>query len=240
MFDGTLDSVVVLNSRIVGIDSSFSTSLSAVSFPLDFNSTQQAFEIEDVERTRSFEVTYKIQSQFVSEECGARFLFSDLSATSQNGDSLRILSSTPGGNASHIALYRCPRTNVVRVAFRQIVKENIVRDTITILSTNADDLATYLPIQFYKVTGKLSSINLPLDLTSNTTQFIFEVGTEIKTMTFTYDRVTDEVFERCGAQTFITNLQLVSDIGTVESIESTKYKSDSIYDPPKINFAIFQ
>lgn len=240
MYDGTLDSVIVLNSKIVGVDSLFATSLSSVTFPLDYSVNEQSFEIVDIERTRIFDANYRVQSQFVSEECGPRFLLSNLEATSSSNDSVRVLLSRPGGSAAHVALYRCPRTNIVRVAFRQIVNEKVIRDTLDVSATDIDDLIDYQPVQFYKVVGKLSFINIPLDITQNTSQFTFRVGAEDKTMTFTYDRISKEIFEKCGTQTFITNLQLVSDIGSVESIVTRKYVSDSIYDPPKINFAVFQ
>ena len=243
MFDGTLDTVVMLDNRIVGLDSSFSTTTdppTRQTFPIDYTVTRQEMELVDVERTRRIAIGYTVQKQFVSDVCTPRFFISNLQNLPESSDSVKILSSIAGEGGPHVAVYRCPRPNIVRVAFQQVIEGKIAKDTVTIISTDADERTEYAPVNFYPVTGSLSYINLPLNVASNSTGFTFDIGGVTKTMTFTYDKVQATVFERCGVQTFITNLQLESDIGTVNLAEGVKHKADSIYDPPKINFAILQ
>lgn len=239
MFDGTLDTVVMMDSRIVGLDSSFSkpnTGYTGLVFPVDYTTTLQQIELQDVERTRLVALNYTVQKQFVSEECTPRFFLSNLQNLPESTDSVKILSSVLGEGGPHVAVYRCPRNNFVRVAFQQIVSGKTVKDTVNITSTNANNF----PATYYPITGSLSYINLALNEASNTTELTFTIDGVEKTMTFTYDKVQTTKFERCGVQNFITNVKLVSDIGNVELAKGVKHQADSIYDPPKINFAIIQ
>lgn len=244
MFDGTLDTVVVIDSRIVGLDSSFMKPdvffYTGVTFPVDYLATRQDMEIVDVERTRLIALQYTVQKQFVSEECTPRFFLSNLQALPESSDSTKILSTVLGEGGPHVAVYRCPRPNVVRVDFRQVINGKTVKDTVNIIDTDADDRAEYLPVAYYRVTGDLSYVNLALKEDVNATEFTFDIDGVNKTMTFTYDFVPATKFEQCGVQNFITNLKLVSDIGTVELAKGVKHQADSIYDPPRINFAIIQ
>ncbi len=240
MYDGTLDSVVMVDSRIVGLDSSFISTLSGVTFGIDYTSTEQKMELKDVEGTRLISLGYTVQKQFVSDVCTPRFFISNLQNLPESSDSVKVLSSIPGEGGYHVAIYRCPRPNIVRVAFQQVIDGKIAKDTLAITETSADNMPEYAPVAYYPVTGSLSYINLPLQENTNSTQFSFVINNVVKTMTFTYDKVQATKFERCGVQNFITNLKLVSDIGTVELAEGAKHKADSIYDPPKINFAILQ
>lgn len=238
IFDGALDTVAMESVTIVGIDSVFVGNSRAVTIPLDFKGTGVSVVLDAVEGTRLIDLGYKVQPQFVSEECGPRFAFSQLTASSPSGDSVRVLSGTPGGAASHVAIYRCPRNNFVRLAFKQVVEEDDVKDTVSITGTAAD----FEALTYYPSNGDLSYMNLPLNLNSTSTQITLTLAepNRVATLTFTYDLVRRTVFEICGEQTFITNVQVSSDVFEFEPIATTRYVSDSIYDPPKINFAAFQ
>ena len=238
IFDGALDTVAIESVTLAGVDSVFVGNSRGVTIPLDFKGTGASVVLDAVEGTRLIDLGYKVQPQFVSEECGPRFAFSALTASSPSGDSVRILSGTPGGAASHVAVYRCPRNNFVRLAFKQVVEEDDVKDTVSITGTAAN----FEALTYYPSSGNLSHLNLPLNLNSTSTQITLTLTEpdRIATLTFTYDLVRKTVFEICGEQTFITNVQVSSDVFEFEPVVTTKYVSDSIYDPPKINFAAFQ
>lgn len=243
IFDGALDTVAIESVTIAGIDSVFDEFdedkvKKGVTIPLDFNVTDASVILDAVEGTRLIDLGYKVQPQFVSEECGPRFVFSALTASSPSGDSVRVLSGTPGGTASHVAIYRCPRNNFVRLAFKQVVEEDDVKDTVSITGTAAD----FQALTYYPLNGELSYMNLPLNLNTTSTQITLTLTDpdRVATLTFTYDLVRKTVFEICGEQTFIANVQVSSDVFEFKPVATTKYVSDSIYDPPKINFAAFQ
>lgn len=237
--DGALDTVAIESVSIVGLDSVFSSTVRGVTVPLDFTVNSVSVVLDQADKTRLLDIGYKVQPQFVSEECGPRFGLSNLSISSPSGDSVRVLSGTPGGTGSHVAVYRCPRNNVVRLAFRQNAASGEIRDTLGITSTAVD----FEPIFYYPVTGAaLNFINLPLNVASTSTQVTLELADPVRTatLTFTYEIVNKTVYKICGEQPFIRNVQVSADIVTIKSISSINYKTDSIYDPPKINFALFQ
>lgn len=238
IFDGALDTVAVQSVTIVGDDSVFVGNSRAVTVPLDFTETGVSIVLEALEGTRQIDLGYKVQPQFVSEECGPRFVFSELAASSPSGDSVRVLSGTPGGTGSHVAIYRCPRNNFVRLAFKQVVEGDDVKDTVSVIDVAAD----FAALTYYPISGELNHINLPLNLNAPSTQITISLSNpdRVATLTFTYDLVRKTVFEICGEQTFITNVQVSSDVFEFKNITTSRYVSDSIYDPPKINFAAFQ
>lgn len=238
IFDGALDTVAIESVTITGIDSVFEGTEKAVTIPLDFTKTGVSVVLEALEGTRLIDLGYKVQPQFVSEECGPRFAFSALTASSPSGDSVRVLSGTPGGDASHVAIYRCPRNNFVRLAFKQVVDQDDVKDTVSVAGTTAN----FEALTYYPLDGDLSYMNLPLNMDAPSTQIVLTLSNpeRVATLTFTYDLVRKTVFEICGEQTFITNVQVSSDIFEFKKIAATRYVADSIYDPPKTNFAAFQ
>ena len=71
-------------------------SLASMVLPLNYlqEETIVVFGFEDHSDTLALK--YKSQSQFVSEQCGQRFVLSDLSAASPDIDSIRIVSEKPG------------------------------------------------------------------------------------------------------------------------------------------------
>jgi hypothetical protein len=243
--DGRADTVVVLerffqsrdlNGAFIDTDTVIVTSLD---FPIDYLTNGTNYSIKEIEKTNILELGYKVQTQFVSEECGPRFFVSDLMMLSSDTDSARVTSAIPG-SGSNVTIYRCPRTNLVKVAIQtpNSTTAALRKDTINILSSTVDDPLTLL----YPVTGELSFLKLPLDLTANTTKvdFVLE-GNLPRSITFEYDRIQATRYAVCGEQTFITNLQVTAtNFNDLREITTTRYKADSIYDPPRINFAIIQ
>lgn len=245
--DGRADTLVVLERYFESLDSDSAfintdtvlVNGSSLEFPIDYLANGTNYSIKEIEKTNLLELGYKVQSQFVSEECGPRFFVSDLSVVSSNTDSVRITSAIPG-SGTNVTIYRCPRTNLVKLAVQTRTTTGTFRkDTMNILSTTIDDPITLLyPI----VDENISFLKLPVDLTTNTTQveFVLE-GNLQRSITFEYDRIQATRYAVCGQQTFITNLRVAeTTFDDLRQITTTRYKSDSIYDPPRINFAIIQ
>lgn len=238
--DGKLDTIFAVRGSIAGIATTSAkvSSASSVFFPLDYTKDITSFSIKDTLRERTLDVGYFVQTQFVSEACGPRFILSNLTAKSNTGDSVRVTSSTPGGG-TNIDIYRCPRENVVRLAFQKSTAGIITSTAWKITETKSSANV----FSFYPTTGTLNYINIPLNLKSTSTQvtILQENTTTPITLNFSYQLVKKTVYKVCGEQTFIHNLVLTSpDLGNIQLIKSTRYKADSIYDPPKINFAIIQ
>jgi hypothetical protein len=240
--DGSADTLAILEIQVVGADSAFieidTTITTGLQLPLDYLTDQTFLSIKDIERTQSFTVGYSTQSQFVAEECEPRFILSNLKILAADTDSLSITSRNPG-SGTNVNLYRCPRTNIVKLAFMQLVTGAAKKkDSIEIIDTNITNPITLL----YPVTGKnITVLKLPLDTTANSTQFFFDLLSTTRTITFAYDRVQATRYAVCGSQTFITNLRVTaSDFADVNLVQDLVSRRDSIYDPPRTNFEIFQ
>jgi hypothetical protein len=245
--DGKADTVVVLERFFQSrdLDSAFintdTVNVTSLEFPIDYLTNGTNYSIKEIEKTNILELGYKVQSQFVSEECGPRFFVSELTVLSSDTDSVRITSEIPG-SGTNVTIYRCPRTNFVKLAIQTTsattTGSTLRKDTINILSSSVDHPLTLL----YPVTGELSFLKLPLDLAANTTQvdFVLE-GNLQRSITFEYDRILATRYAVCEQQTFITNLRVAAtNFDDLREITTTRYKADSIYDPPRINFAIIQ
>jgi hypothetical protein len=246
--DGRVDTVMVLERffQSKDLDNAFINTDTVIvngtslQFPIDYLTNETNYSIKEIEKTNILELGYKVQTQFVSEECGPRFFVSDLTVLSSDTDSVRITSGIPG-SGTNVTIYRCPRTNLAKIAIQTaatITNSTLRRDTINILSSNVNHPLTLL----YPITGELSFLKLPLDLAANTTQVDFVLEGDLqRSITFQYDLVPATRYAICGQQTFITNLRIAeTNFDDLREITTTRYKADSIYDPPRINFAIIQ
>jgi hypothetical protein len=239
--DGALDTLFSAQLRIAGLDTvinSIDNKNTAVRLPVDFTATAMSLSLSDQLKERSIDIGYTVQPQFVSEECGPRFLLANLTASSPSGDSVRVVNATLGGSAN-LFVYRCPRTNIARLAFKEVTDEGTNRkDTVTIASTSLD----FNTLNLYSTTGSLSFINVPLNLEADNTQVVFRFSdVRSDTIVFSYERVQETRYKICGPQTFIRKLKVVSpDLDRIELPTKIRYKADSIYDPPRVNFEIIQ
>jgi hypothetical protein len=240
--DGALDTLFTPQLRIVGLDTVINAinNNTAIKLPVNFTATGMSLSLSHLEKQPLIDINYTVQPQFVSEECGPRFFLSNLTATSASGDSVRVINSTLGSGSSNINLYRCPRTNIVRIAFKELVEADKTRkDTVSIINTSID--FNYNPL-FPTAGTQVSFINLPLNLESESTQFIFQFSeSRSDTIAFTYDRVQETRYKICGPQTFVRKLKVsFTDFERVELPSKIRYKADSIYDPPRVNIEIIQ
>src|SRR5690606_13635038 len=83
--------------------------------PLNYLSQQTTFYFQRPDGSfQTLGLGYKAQTQVVSEDCGERFVLSDLNILSHHCDSARVAFATPvSESGASIALYRRPITNMV-------------------------------------------------------------------------------------------------------------------------------
>lgn len=175
---------------------------------------------------RQLEVTYDTQVQFVSSDCGERYVFSGLELTSHNFDSINLrssvpISSTTSTTTANVDIFRCPRLNVMGVDFNT---------NYNILSITSDFLG-----KIYESTLPIGGINLPLNTESTNSNFTFEFadGTT-RRLGVTYIRKDSLVSPLCGIQPVLEGLtfnpQLTDFI--------VEIAADSIQDIPVTNLEI--
>lgn len=236
---GQNDQVPFIGIETPASDSVFNalTISGSARLPLNPTAEQMEFSIVDFYANHNLSFSYSRQIQFVSEECGERYYYSALNVLGHDYDSVRIVNSTPqpetSGNAN-IEIYRCPRTNLAGIQFKQIINSQVVADTVVLLNV---DVGFSTPI--FVPNDTIQTINVPLNPNAATTTILFTLktptGSVTKSVTVTYARITKELFERCGVQTLFTDL----DVSATDFSDYTVLK-DSIQDLPVMNLEVIQ
>lgn len=175
------------------------------------------------DEVRQLNLTYKSLIQFVSEDCGERYVFSDMAVASTDFDSVRILNAVPTRPPStNLEIYRCPRTNVLYIDF---------------IGDVAVTTVTLFPDVVLQVNTTISNIWLPLNPEAEQTSYLFTYSDgSTNTLTVTYNTIASVLSSKCGEQIFINNIGFddeQTDFSTVT------VKEDSIYDlPNRVNIEI--
>lgn len=233
MYDGKADTVAILS-----IDSVFYDTLlvSSVALPLNYLENETAFSFSFLERgypidtvkNYSLLLNYESKPQFVSEECGQRFVVSGLEVIDNNFDSIRIVSKSPSNVApQNIVVYRCPRNNVMRFSFRQLYMDTVSRGR---LEAREIETVTTASKRVYGQ-GSQSSVLLPLDLDAESTSFDFKFSNgDVNTAGFHYTITEKIIIPKCGKQKVISGIANVA--GDFMKLKVTR---DTIHDPPITN-----
>jgi hypothetical protein len=210
--DGT-DSVFVENSLVTGIDK----------LPLNYYTDQTVFHFSGLNGSYDLHLGYSAKTQLVSEDCGERFVLTNMKALEHTFDSLRQLSTTPkrnDGTGAQFEVYRCPNRSQVKLKFTSEV-------SIAAISTDYQTNILYSD-------APVSTIRIPLNIlaTSSTINFEFTDGTT-RSITIGYVIGQETLFSVCGEQYIISDINVMStDFSSPNVIRSTTQ------DPPQTNIEI--
>ncbi len=234
MYDGEADTVALIGVRPSGTDSVFNQFVltTGVYLQLNYFTDQTSFAIESLGGgIRQVLLGYDVKTQFVSEDCGARYVLSNLELLSSDYDSIRLIDGTPGASqqGANIEIYRCPITNRMELSFRQLQAETSAASALKINSiTNGGGVAMYLDTT-------LSTVYLPLPSAASETFTINFQGLPQKTFGLNYERTPITFFELCGAQELIHDIDIAS-----HNFDSLLVVTDSIQDPSVTNLIAYR
>lgn len=242
MYDGKADTVALIGiTAMDAIDTVFSkfTFTNGAYVPLDFFDNQTALTLEGLYQTNHLTVGYDVRTQFVSDDCGARYVLSDLALQANDYDSIRLVSTTPSSSEAgvHVEVYRCPRTHLMKFAFRQLQGDASVALTPKIVQITPDYTAPIF------VDTTLSYVNLPLNPATGTVRFDFSfrdygsnfVEVQYESNTWNYGE------KYCASK----NLRLYHDLavngkGVGFDFDSVLVVRDSLQDPPLTNLIAYR
>ena len=116
LFDKKADTLLINSITTAGTDSIFYEYWGAtnIKLPLDFLRQETNFVINtfnnQTTKIQNLNLGYTSKTQFVSLDCGVRYILQDLRVAEQDFDSVRMLSNTPSNSTSvtNIEVYRCP------------------------------------------------------------------------------------------------------------------------------------
>ncbi len=236
MYDGQADTVALIGVRPSGTDSVFNQYVLTTGIYLNLNyfAEQTSFSIEHLNGgVKQVLLGYDVRTQFVSEDCGARYVLSNLQLLNSTYDSIRIIDATPGAaqQGANIEVYRCPITNVMELSFRQLQEGTSVASPLKInYITNAAGGIAYQDTT-------LQTVYLPLNPAGNAEQFAIYFADQAapKAFDFNYTRTPKTFFEKCLAQQLFHNLDV-----TATSFDSLEIVTDSIQDPPVTNLIAYR
>ena len=215
MGTGKADTLRFYTVGISGTDSVFTPSslATAVSFPLDFTNTSSGFYFDGIRGKDTLQLQYQVKAQFVSDDCGSRFFISNMELLKSTFDSIRVVDKSPSNRAgTNIEIYRCPRTDTMAIAFRQLVVSSTGARSSQALSlrmTNITPDFTNAPLY---VDQQPSIIYLPVNIVDFEKQGMVvtfntkDYGTKKVDLGYT---LTDAVrYRPCGNQTFVSQMTI--------------------------------
>lgn len=235
--DGKADTVGIYNVSAGGTDSIFYELQLAtgISLPVNYLQNQTDFTFQMETGVHVLSLSYSAKAQYVSEECGERYVVSGMKLLNADFDSTRVVSTSLTNPAStNIIVYRCPITNYVKFSFRQLYADTVsLGYTMNVPITGITD--DYSGTVFYP-DDTTSAVRLPLNIAATSTQYNFDFadGTS-NTITLDYKSYENTLFSVCGPQKFYGSL-------TIQNTDFDKYKivTDTIQDPPLTNIAILK
>jgi hypothetical protein len=199
------------------------TSKTFVNVRIDPFSTSTSFTILTAdEKEYDLRLNYTSRPQFVSEDCGQKFVISDLQAFSETFDSVRVVAPTPKSQeiaGTNIEVFRCPNTSRIKVRFSSAISIASIDMNYATLEIAPD---------------AVSDVLLPLNTNESQSiiTFNFSEGPS-KKIVLNYDRETQRFFHACGDQVVISDISVES-----HTFADVKVLRTAIQDPNQVNLEI--
>jgi hypothetical protein len=238
MYDGRADTVALIGIQAMGVvrDTTFSkfTYTNGAYVPLDFFKEQTSLTLEGLYDTHHLVVGYDVKAQFVSDDCGARYVLSNLALLSDDYDSIRVVSNSPSSSEAgvHLEVYRCPRTNFMKVGFQQLLPDGTTRA-----------MSPRFNVAGVLADTTLGTVNLPLTPDATTVRFDFNfedyganfLAVQYETADWNYKK------EYCASYKLKHYKKLkVGNKGEAFDFDSVSVFKDSLQDPPVTNVAAYR
>jgi hypothetical protein len=247
----TADSVTVnrftLNDNLV-FDGD--TTITAIYIRADRFNPVSLIKLTNPDGEKLMDLSYRVQVQFVSEECGPRYVLSELAARDHNFDSLNVINPSPGRDAGvNIIAYRCPNADTIELKLLQLTLPKTGASSSRPISALFNSISYEGSPDFYA--GKrAATVRLPIDLNSDQLTYTFSFADDfgydkpVRDLPISYVRTTEKRYEQCGEQTFVTDLEIVDgavpfDVVSIPT-NSDDVAQNVVTDPIQTNFNVYR
>jgi hypothetical protein len=199
--DGTADTVFLSRIWTDVTDSTYENLFrTGIDLPLNYFQNETTYHFEGL--TKNFDLTfsYNARTQFVSEDCGERFVLSDLDAALSIDDSIRLLARTPKRvrqTGTHLNIYRCPNTSSMELRFAVpvIIKKG----------------SAGVPGLLLDTVNAVTVLAVPLNPAADQSTIKLNFGDQgERFLTVSYSRTESTLFKACGLQTVLSNIDVDS------------------------------
>jgi hypothetical protein len=226
---------------IVTDDDSLAT---AIGVPLNYTTGQTELTFNGATDTRRMLLSYLVSTQFVSEDCGERYILSGVGVQEHDFDSVRVVNATPGKTAStNIEVYRCPVTDVMQIVFRQLTVTAAGAKSSQILGVGLNKVTTdFTATSLYENT-RAASVYLPVNLTAAQTTFTFDIaGDAVRDLSLGYTLTKETRYNPCGEQAFVSRMTIgSSDFDSVSFVTDSEARPRrAITDPVEPMLQVFR
>jgi hypothetical protein len=254
MGSSSLDSVFLASATRNGVTSLNSGKrVTQIAEPLDFFQPSTQFLFNDGNSESSLTVGYEAKTQFVSEDCGPRYVLSNMSILEQNfeDDSVRIVNRTPSTSGGvHIEIFRCPHPDTLGLVFKQLTLNPAqTNQSSRVIGTSLVNIVVDGTTDLYTA-SRATTVHLPVKLTlgemSSTYAFNFAdaygFSNPQRELTITYTVSAESRYRPCGTQNFVT--KILPTTSTFDSVRLTLNEDDlprnALTDPIITNLEVFR
>jgi hypothetical protein len=249
--DSLTFSSLSVNGRLLWYNAGKDTTVAYLPIPADRFRSGAIIEMNSRGVMKTIDLKYTIKTQFVSEECGPRYIYSDLDLNSHNFERLDIVNNTPGRDASalNIRIYRCPHADTIGLSFYQLTLPETGVSSARSISAKLNSITVDGLAKYYE-NRTVSSVELPVNLLASQTVYTFDFADEfgnedsVRTLPINYQVVSELRYEACGVQSFVKALSVGTtaeksfDFASV-AVES-KDTSNVATDPVSTNIKIYR
>ncbi len=235
----------VYGMEINGVDSTFYpyTFLSSLLIPLNYLANQTDVAIYSNKGDGTIVLKYLSQAQFVSDECGPRYILSKLMIDQLTGfDSVRLVTNEVNNPPNiNIEIYRCPTTNLVKFDFLQLYVTPPNRKTSQSLLSNINSITANYPSDIVYQNDTVNTVTLPINLAASSTDFNIILDGISRNVSLNYATTEEERYNVCPLQKYVSGLNVTSaDFDSVSIAVVNKKKMDTPVDPATTNVLIFK
>ena len=220
--------------------------------PLNYTTTSTNIVITRADGSKdTLNVTYNAQMQYVSEDCGSRYILGGLAVTEHSFDSIRLVNDVPTkSGGTNIAVYRCPQITPMGLTLQQLYISGTSTQSATTRSTEINSITADFNGEKFYVDKTASTLYLPVDLNTEKSSYTFDFADDfglkdsIRKLVVNYKIHNIERYKQCGKQKFIDSLYVDKTQTTFDTaaiaLDSDGDSLSTIQDPAVVNVKLLR
>ncbi len=252
MGSGGADTLKATEIALSGAKVVYADTATSVALPLNYSTTATDIIITRADGTKdTLNVTYNAQMQYVSEDCGSRYILAGLKVSEHSFDSIRLVSDVPTkSGGTNIAVYRCPEITTMGLTLQQLYISGTSTQSATTRSTEINSITADFSGETFYVDKTASTLYLPVNLTDVKSSYTFDFADDfglkdsVRKLVVNYKVQEIERYKQCGKQKFVDSLY-IDKIQTTFDTASIALDSDgdslsTIQDPAVVNVKLLR
>lgn len=252
MGSGGADTLKATEIVLSGANVVYADTATNFTVPLNYTTTSTNIVITRADGSKdTLNVTYNAQMQYVSEDCGSRYILGGLAVAEHSFDSIRVVSDVPTkSGGTNIAVYRCPQSNTLGLSLQQLYISGTSTQSATARSTEINSITADFSGEKFYVDKTASALYLPVDLNTEKSSYTFDFADDfglkvpVRKLVVDYKVQNIERYKQCGKQKFVDSLSINNEETTFDTaaiaLNSSNRRLNTIQDPAVVNVKLFR